>query len=140
MNDKHLSIYTDGGSRSNPGPSACAFVATDANGRLIHQQGFYLGTATNNQAEYQAVIEALKWVSTLNPQRSTLNFYLDSQLVINQLKGEFKIKNQVLKIKKREIENLLDQLGQLEIRNFSFVPREQNAAADFLVNQTLDKR
>ncbi len=138
MNDKHLSIYTDGGSRSNPGPSACAFVATDANGRLIHQQGFYLGTATNNQAEYQAVIEALKWVSTLNPQRSTLNFYLDSQLIVNQLQGNFKIKNQGLKIKNSEIKELIKNY-KLQIKNYWYVPREQNAAADFLVNQTLDK-
>ncbi|KKU29106.1 MAG: Ribonuclease HI [Microgenomates group bacterium GW2011_GWC1_46_20] len=95
-----MRIHTDGGARGNPGPAACAFVATDDRGHLIHQQGFYLGIATNNQAEYQAVIAALKWVSTLDPQPPALNFYLDSQLVV--------------------------------------IPRSQNAAADLLVNQTLD--
>ncbi|MEK7091111.1 MAG: ribonuclease HI family protein [Patescibacteria group bacterium] len=134
-----MRIHTDGGARGNPGPAACAFVATDDHRQLIHQQGFFLGVATNNQAEYQAVIEALKWVSTLNSPLSTLNFFLDSQLVVNQLKGIFKIKDPVLTTKKKEAEKLLDQLEQLEIRNFTYVPREQNTAADLLVNQTLDK-
>ena len=134
-----MRIHTDGGARGNPGPAACAFVVTDNRGHLIHQQGFYLGIATNNQAEYQAVIEALKWISALNSQPSTLNFYLDSQLVVNQLNGEFKVKDKKLKTKKLEVEKILGQLGQLEIRNFSFVRREQNQAADLLVNQTLDK-
>lgn len=136
---KTLRVFCDGGARGNPGPAASAFVAIDEYGRLIHQQGFYLGVTTNNQAEYQAVIEALRWLSTTNHELLTVNFYLDSQLVVNQLKGEFKIKNQVLKMKKGEVENLLDQLGQLKIINFSFVPREQNSAADLLVNQTLDE-
>ena len=136
-----IRINTDGGARGNPGPAACAFVVTDENGGLIHQQGFYLGVATNNQAEYQAVIEALKWLSqqTTKDHQLIANFYLDSQLVVNQLKGEFKVKNENLKIKKLEIEKLLGQLDQLEIRNFCFVRREQNQAADHLVNQTLDQ-
>ncbi len=129
-----MRIHTDGGARGNPGPAACAFVATDDRGRLIHQQGFYLGETTNNQAEYQAVIEALKWASTLNPQPATLNFYLDSQLVVNQLNGLFKIKDQILKIKNLEIKNY-----KLKIKNFSYVPRAQNSQADLLVNQTLNQ-
>ena len=69
--------------------------------RSIYQQGFYLGVATNNQAEYQAVIEALKWLSqqTSNGQQLIVNFYLDSQLVVNQIKGLFKVKDENLKIK-----------------------------------------
>ncbi|KKU58080.1 MAG: Ribonuclease H [Candidatus Amesbacteria bacterium GW2011_GWA2_47_11b] len=132
-----MRIHTDGGARGNPGPAACAFVATDDRGHLIHQQGFYLGIATNNQAEYQAVIAALKWVSTLDPQPPALNFYLDSQLVVNQLQGNFKIKNQSLKIKKLKILELIKNY-KLKIKNFVYIPRSQNAAADLLVNQTLD--
>ncbi|KKS89938.1 MAG: Ribonuclease H [Candidatus Woesebacteria bacterium GW2011_GWA1_43_12] len=135
-----MRIHTDGGARGNPGPAACAFVATDENGSLIHQQGFYLGVATNNQAEYQAVIEALKWLSqqTTKDQRPIANFYLDSQLVVNQLKGLFKVKDENLKIKKFEILDLITNY-KLKIKNFAYVPRSQNAAADLLVNQTLDQ-
>jgi len=135
-----MRIHTDGGARGNPGPAACAFVATDENGSLIHQQGFYLGVATNNQAEYQAVIEALKWLSqqTTKDQQPIANFYLDSQLVVNQLKGLFKVKDENLKIKKFEILDLITNY-KLKIKNFAYVPRSQNAAADLLVNQTLDQ-
>lgn len=135
-NDNYISIYCDGGARGNPGPAAAAFVVKDSSGKILHEQGFYLGVATNNQAEYQAVIESLKWLSTMNYELSTVNYFLDSQLVVNQIKGEFKVKDANLKTKIIEIQKLL---GQLEIRNFLYVPRAQNAAADFVVNQTLDK-
>ena len=133
-----MRIHTDGGARGNPGLAACAFIATDDSGRLIHQQGFFLGMATNNQAEYQAVIEALKWLLTLSPQLTALNFYLDSQLVVNQLKGEFKIKDRILKIKNLEIKELIKNC-KFKIENYWYVSRAQNTAADFLVNQTLNK-
>ena len=135
-----IRINTDGGARGNPGPAACAFVVTDDNVRLIHQQGFYLGIATNNQAEYQAVIEALKWLSqqTTKDQQPIANFYLDSQLVVNQLKGLFKVKDENLKIKKFEILDLITNY-KLKIKNFAYVPRSQNAAADLLVNHSLDQ-
>ncbi len=138
LKTKTLRVFCDGGARGNPGPAASAFVATDENGALIHQQGFYLGVTTNNQAEYQAVIEALRWLSTTNHELLTINFYLDSQLVVNQIKGLFKIKEPGLKIKNLEIKELIKNY-KLQIKNYWYVPREQNAAADFLVNQTLDK-
>lgn len=135
-----MRIHTDGGARGNPGPAACAFVATDESGALIYQRGFYLGVATNNQAEYQAVIESLKWLSlqTTKDQKLTANFYLDSQLVVNQINGLFKIKDPNLKIKYLEIKKLIAN-SQLQIANFTYIPREQNSAADRLVNETLDK-
>lgn len=133
-----IHINTDGGARGNPGPAACAFVATDENGHLVHQQGFYLGVATNNQAEYQAVIESLKWSATMNHEPITVNFYLDSQLVVNQLNGNYKIKNAILEklnsqIKKMVIEN------KIKIEKIIYIPRIKNFAADSLVNQTLNK-
>lgn len=140
-----LNIYCDGGSRGNPGPAASAFIVLDEFGKIMHQQGFFLGVATNNQAEYQAVIEALKWLTTMNPQLSTLNFYLDSQLVVNQIKGIYKIKNPDLKIKNLEIQKLIAREARrsrnckLKISNFEYIPRTQNHIVDKLVNQTLDK-
>ena len=140
-NDKILSIYCDGGSRGNPGPAASAFVVLDTNNTVVYQEGFFLGTATNNQAEYQAVIESLKWLSTMNPEPTnqlTINFYLDSQLIVNQIKGLFKIKNSDLKIKNIETQKLIGNL-KLGIENFIYIPREKNSQADLLVNQTLNK-
>ncbi|KKT97141.1 MAG: Ribonuclease HI [Microgenomates group bacterium GW2011_GWB1_45_17] len=135
---KTLSVFCDGGARGNPGPAASAFVIKDQSGKILHEQGFYLGVTTNNQAEYQAVIEALKFLSTQHLAPSTqINFYLDSQLVVNQLKGTFKVKDHGLKIKHLEIKRLISNL-KFKISNFVYVPRAQNSRADFLVNQTLD--
>lgn len=134
-----LAIYCDGGSRGNPGPAACAFIVKNCRGQVVHQQGFYLGVSTNNQAEYQAVIEALKYLSSSHLDLSTINFYLDSLLVVNQLNGIFKIKDEKLKTKYFEVKKITSKLGQLVIRNFIYVPRSQNFAADKLVNQVLDK-
>ncbi len=140
-NDQHLLIYCDGGSRGNPGPAASAFVVLDSNNHQIFQQGFFLGTTTNNQAEYQAVIFALQWIAKQIPNpksQISINFYLDSELVVRQLNGIYKIKDQNLKIKNLEIKNLIKNC-KLKIKNFVYVPREQNKSADLLVNQTLDQ-
>jgi|SRR3989344_8008724 len=126
-----LRIFTDGGARGNPGPSACAFVVLDDQNKLIFQQGFYLGYGTNNQAEYLGVVKALEWLG----RRSAI-FYLDSLLVVKQIKGEYKIKDIKLK-------ELYDKI-KLKIENcklkidFVHVPREQNSLADALVNKILN--
>ncbi len=137
-NDKQLSIYCDGGARGNPGPAACAFVATSENGQLIHQQGFYLGVATNNQAEYRAVIESLKWLSTLKQESIIVNFYLDSQLVVNQINGNYKIKNVILEKLNSQIKKMIIE-NKIKIEKIVYIPRVKNFAADSLVNQTLNK-
>ncbi len=140
-NHYNLNIFCDGGSRGNPGPSASAFIVYDPSGALVYEQGFYLGVGTNNQAEYQAVHEALKYLTTHylshNPQPTTLNFYLDSELVVKQLTGVYKIKDENLKLKAQEIKNLIF-LSSAKI-NFTYIPREKNSAADKLVNSTLDQ-
>lgn len=139
MNDKILNIYCDGGARGNPGPAASAFVVKENSGKILHKQGFYLGIATNNQAEYQAVLEALKFLSTSHLALCTVTFYLDSLLVVNQLNKKFKIKDEKLKEKILILRNYLEQLGQLEIRIiFNYVPRSHNYQADKIVNETLD--
>ena len=132
-----MHIHTDGGARGNPGQAACAFVVTDEKGRLIHRQGFYLGVTTNNQAEYLGVIKALEWLSAQKHEET--EFFLDSQLIVNQLNGRYRVKDSGLKIKNLEIKDLIKNF-KLKIKNFSYVPRTQNSQADLLVNQTLDRR
>ena len=84
----HLNIYTDGGARGNPGPAAIGFVVTDASQNILFQHGQTIGTATNNTAEYQALIEALSWVkANCHPAPRSITCYLDSNLVVNQLLG-----------------------------------------------------
>lgn len=135
-NDKHLSIYCDGGARGNPGPAAAAFVVTNDQRKVVYQQGKYLGEATNNQAEYEAVWMALNWLAQ-NHSDTEAKFFLDSQLVVNQLQGKFKIKDPILKIKYLEIKTLIET-GK--IIHFIYVPRSKNFLADTLVNQTIDRQ
>lgn len=137
-NDKRLSIYCDGGARGNPGPAAAAFVVIDDSGKVVYQQGKYLGEATNNRAEYEAVIFALQWIVKQFP-KIPINFYLDSQLVVNQLRGNFKVKDPVLKNKYLEIKTLIENY-KLPIVNFISVPRDRNFLADALINQTIDRQ
>ena len=133
-----LTINCDGGSRGNPGPAACAFVATDA-GNVIYRESRFLGVATNNDAEYSAVILALKWFlkSPLVKRYLSINFILDSELVVRQIKGVYKIKSQKLKERHTEIIGLIKNLGvRVEFQN---VEREKNKLADDLVNEELDR-
>ncbi len=131
-----LFINCDGGSRGNPGPSACAFIVKDLDGNLVYREGNFLGIATNNQAEYAAVFTALNWVSKTYPETEIV-FMLDSQLVVNQLKRSFKIKDATLITKAQEILDLIEQ-KKLKVRNYVYVPRNVNYEADALVNETLD--
>lgn len=124
----NLIIKTDGGSRGNPGQAACAYVVY-AEGNLREKCGKYLGTATNNVAEYSAVIFALESVHD-----EGLDFYLDSLLVVNQLKGLWKIKDENLKVLNLKIKDLTKNLKV----SWNHIPREENLEADALVNETLD--
>ncbi len=132
-----MKIYCDGGSRGNPGPGASAFVVYNDQGEKLYEQGVYLGISTNNQAEYEAVILALKHIRDKQYAISNIDFYLDSLLVVNQLKGLYKIKDEKLQSKKNEIDTIIKNL-KLKIENWHHIPRELNSKADYLVNQTLD--
>ncbi len=126
-----IKIFTDGGSRGNPGQAACAYVVFDDAGNIRQSCGKYLGVATNNEAEYQGVIEALTALKDLE-----LSFFLDSLLVVNQLNGLWKIKEPRLRellLKVRALEN------NRKI-TYTHIPREQNTTADLLVNETLDQK
>jgi len=126
-----IKVFTDGACRGNPGPSGCGYVVY-ADGQEIASGTKFLGTATNNIAEYTAVIEALK--DPLLKDMKTVSFYLDSELVVKQMKGEYKVKNEGLKPLKAEIENLIKNKQV----SFNHVPREQNKTADRLANEAID--
>ena len=131
-----LNIYTDGGARGNPGPAAVGVHIEDIQGNHVVSLGKKIGHTTNNVSEYKAVIEALDLALELNKRISKINFYLDSNLVVSQLNGVFKLKSPALRellLKIREKE------GELECPiTYSYIPREKNLKADRLVNLALD--
>jgi len=128
-----VKLYADGGSRGNPGPSASGFVVLDELNRLLHADNRYLGLTTNNQAEYHALIQGLEWC--LQQHIPAVHVYLDSLLVVNQIKGIFKVKN-------RDLWSLYESAKELsgKFKKFSIthVPRELNKLADGEVNKALD--
>jgi len=142
-----LKINCDGGARGNPGPAGVGIVIQIRstkheirNKSKIQNQKLskYIGVATNNQAEYQAVIEALKYLNeNFAGQAIQADFLLDSQLVVEQLNGNYKLKNEGLKPLFSQIQELMVKIGG-EI-TFTFIPRQQNKAADKLVNEAIDK-
>lgn len=132
---KMLRIFCDGGSRGNPGPSATGYVIYDESGQEMVAGGSYLGITTNNQAEYQAVLEAARVANDkYNPD--TIEFYLDSQLVVNQMEGIYKIRNKDLWPVHAAIKETLKETQV----SYIHVPRAENTAADAMVNQVLDSR
>ena len=136
--DKKLSlvIYCDGGARGNPGPAAAAFVVVQ-DGRVIHQESKFLGQTTNNVAEYEALVMALRWlVSRKGPaiERTVVN--LDSELIARQMSGQYRVKSANLKphyLLAKKYEKQLD--GKIVYR---WTSRSKNRLADFLVNKNLD--
>ena len=136
-------INTDGGSRGNPGPAAIGIVFINADGREIHKHKECIGRATNNEAEYTAIIRALeilsnsKWFAENNIAGKEVVCRLDSQLVVEQICGRYKIKQDHIKELIGQVKDLID-LMKLEI-SFMYIPREENKVADKLVNQALDE-
>ena len=130
-----LIIYCDGGSRGNPGPAASAFVVT--NGKVvIYKQGKYLGTETNNVAEYSAVLMALDWLIE-NETKEEVVFNLDSQLIERQINGFYKVKNEKLK---KLFKDVKEKISKLKCKvKFMWNYRTDNELADTLVNEELDR-
>jgi ribonuclease HI len=137
---KTLNIFTDGGARGNPGPSAIGVYIEDEKNEKIAGFGKTIGTATNNVAEYKAVIEALDWIienKKMLSEGARVNFFLDSRLVCSQIIGLFKVKNVALKDLLLDVR---DREGQICLQMFyKNIPREQNSKADAFVNEALDK-
>lgn len=128
-------LFTDGGSRGNPGPGAAgAVLMTDTN-EVINFTGKYFADTTNNNAEYQALLLGLKMAAKSGC--SDLLCKLDSELVVKQLNGEYKIKDPNIK---NIIERIKDQLLEFNTAKFVHIPREQNKLADKIVNLILDTK
>jgi len=126
-------VFTDGGSRGNPGDSACAFVICNPDGTVVEKSGYYMGMATNNQAEYYGFKKGLERARDLGIDKISL--YSDSQLVVNQMNGIYKVKNQELAPLHQDVAQLARGFEKI---SFSYVPRELNKIADKEVNRILD--
>lgn len=129
----HMIVYSDGGSRGNPGPSASGFVIMDEHERVLFEGGEYLGITTNNQAEYHGVRLGLK--KALEMGARSVDFRIDSLLVVNQMNGIYKIKNRDLWPINERIRELVSRFDKV---TFTHVRREFNQLADGMVNKTLD--
>jgi len=130
-----LITYTDGGSRNNPGPAACGIVVLDEKGNTIFTGSKILGTATNNEAEYGALIAALIKAKELGG--SEVMCHLDSELVVKQLNREYKVKDEKMKALFAEVSRLSTGFDKVE---FIHIRREKNKLADKLVNEELDRQ
>ena len=130
---KKVFAYTDGASRGNPGPSALGLQIFDENKNLIHEAGRCLGENTNNFAEYSAVLEALQLCHDHHIEELCL--FSDSQLLIRQLTGEYKIKSANIRPLAEKCMKLLQNISKTKLVH---IPREQNSGADHLANQALD--
>ena len=136
---KQFIIHTDGGSRNNPGPAAIGAVILNENGAVVKEISEYIGQATNNEAEYLAVIAALKKLKAMigkaQAKQSFVKVCADSELLVKQLNGVYKVEHANVQPLFLELWNLKIDFGKVE---FLAVPREQNKAADRLVNEALD--
>lgn len=131
---KRLIIFTDGGARGNPGPAGIGVAMFEETGKAVvatHKK--YIGETTNNVAEYSAVILALEEAKKMEAEE--LSFFLDSELVVKQLNGEYKVKNEDLGKLFVRVYNLRHQFKKI---TFHHVMREQNKLADKLVNEAID--
>lgn len=126
-------LYTDGGARGNPGPAGIGYALTLPNKPAI-TYGVFIGRATNNQAEYTALQQGLE--RALAEGATELECYLDSQLVVEQLNGNYRVKEATLLQQWQKIQALRAQFKQI---SFNHVRREQNKLADKLVNEAIDK-
>jgi ribonuclease HI len=127
-------VNVDGGSRGNPGPAAVAAVVATPAGELIERAGEVIGEATNNIAEYRAMLLGVERAKALGARQVEL--IGDSELVVRQIRGEYKVKDANLARLHAEVLAALSGIESWSIRN---VPREQNAEADRLVNEALDR-
>ena len=134
---KQLTIFSDGGARGNPGPAAIGFLILSENGQVLMAKSRYLGSRTNNQAEYEAIIAALESAAALHAEE--IICHLDSQLVVKQVTGEYRVKNSELRELWRKVQKLIRNFKKA---SFISVPRthSQIQKADALVNKELDEQ
>ena len=141
MGKEKIIIYTDGGSRGNPGPAGVGVVIANAKGQAIKKYSEDIGTRTNNEAEYEAVILAFKKIKQAFGKEKIKNiefeFRMDSELVCRQLRGEYQILEEKLFPLFIKIWNLRTDFGSVR---FKEIPREKNREADALANAAMDKK
>lgn len=131
-----LTIYTDGGARGNPGPAAIGVHAQTHEAQVAFELSEYIGETTNNWAEYEALIRGLTKGTTLQP--SVINVRMDSELIVKQLSGEYRVKDPELKKQYEKVQDILRAFkGEV---SFEHVPRAKNKEADRLVNEALDQQ
>lgn len=134
MLDK-VTIFTDGGSRGNPGPAAGAYVLVDDSGKIIGGKGVFIGKATNNVAEYTGMLEGIEAASTMGIKE--LKLFSDSELMVKQIKGIYRVKSPTLKPLHTQIMELLKTFDKWQIKH---VYRENNKDSDQLANDAMDKK
>ena len=133
MKLKKTVIFADGASRGNPGPAAIGVTIKDERGRLITSISQRIGKATNNQAEYRAIIAALEEAIRLGAKR--VDIKMDSELVVKQINGGYRVKSAILKPLYQQVKQLQ---GSLENFTITHIPRRQNTEADRLANKALN--
>ena len=126
-------LWTDGGARGNPGPAAFAYVLETEDGTVLAAHGEAIGVATNNVAEYRGLVEGLRKAAEL--QVDELEVVSDSELLVHQMRGDWKVKNDALRELWSEANDLARKLGKV---TYTAVRREHNELADSLVNEALD--
>lgn len=134
MAERKLVLHVDGGARGNPGPAAIGVVISDTSGNTIEELAESIGVATNNVAEYRALIRGLERAAALGA--GEVEVVGDSELIAKQLTGAYKVKHPAMRPLHAQAQNALAGFGAWRIRT---VPRAENAHADGLVNQALDR-
>jgi ribonuclease HI len=134
MVDKRLSLFTDGACRGNPGNGGAGAVLVGKNGEVVSTAKRFLGHCTNNIAEYQALILGLG--EALGRGATVISIYLDSELIVRQIQGVYRVKNPTLKPLMADVRALLDRFDTWQVAH---VPRSENAVADKLANEAIDE-
>lgn len=136
----HFTIHADGGSRGNPGPAGAGAMIRDEFGNSVASVSQFLGVCTNNFAEYEAVILGFETLKKLVPKgkfcKTEIIVKMDSELVVKQMRGEYKVKNKVLKEQQARLASLA---ALFALVSFIHVPREENSDADTLANEAMDR-
>lgn len=132
--EKAIRLYTDGACRGNPGSGGAGAVLFDEQGRVVTTAKKFLGSCTNNEAEYAALILGLE--EALSGGHKTIQVFLDSELLVRQINGVYRIKNDRLKILMREVQQHLSRFDRYTVEH---VPRSENAVADRLANEAIDE-
>lgn len=133
MKTQRYILYTDGGSRGNPGPAAYGAVLFDPNEKLVWISGKYLGEMTNNQAEYEGIIRGL--LMAKGKKVKDITVYVDSDLAYKQITGQWKAKDKNIRTLLKRVENIIHYFDSVE---FHHTPRKGNLAADRVLNIVLD--